>query len=93
MKKYYVYIMTNSSKTLYIGITNYLTRRIAEHKIGSVKGFTSKYNIRKLAYFEEHNNPRDAIIREKQLKGWLRQKKISLINSVNPDWKDLSESL
>ena len=93
MRKYYIYILTNKSKTLYIGITNNLMRRMAEHKSGQIKGFTAKYNIGRLAYFEEYNNPRDAIIREKQLKGWLRRKKIHLINSVNPNWDDLSERL
>jgi putative endonuclease len=93
MRKYYVYILTNKSKTLYIGITNNLRRRVSEHKNAQIKGFTAKYNIGRLAYFEEYNNPRDAIIREKQLKGWLRQKKVRLINSVNPKWDDLSERL
>ena len=93
MKKYYIYIMNSKSKTLYIGITSNLTRRVREHKSGLITGFTGKYNINRLAYYEEFNNPRDAIIREKQLKGWLRKKKIDLIESVNPKWEDLSENL
>jgi len=93
MKKYCVYIMNNKSKILYIGITNNLIRRIGEHKSGLIKGFTKKYNIKSLAYYEEFNNPRDAIIREKQLKGWLRKKKIALIEYLNPKWNDLSESI
>ena len=85
--------MNNKSKNLYIGITSNLTRRVRQHKSGLIAGFTSKYNIKSLAYYEEFNNPRDAIIREKQLKGWLRRKKIDLIESVNPKWEDLSKDL
>jgi len=91
MGEYYVYIMTNSSKTLYIGVTNDLHRRVGEHKEGQIKGFTSKYLIKKLVYYEESCDINVAINREKQLKGWLRKKKIALIESVNPDWRDLSE--
>ena len=88
---YYVYILTNSRNTvLYIGVTNDLARRISEHKLKLIKGFTSKYNIDKLVYYETFSDPNQAIHREKELKGWLRSKKISLINSVNPDFKDLS---
>jgi putative endonuclease len=90
MKNYYVYIMTNNSKTLYTGITNDLNRRVYEHKHKLLEGFTKKYNIHKLIYFELFNNPGDAIRREKQIKGWLREKKIGLIESMNPEWKDLS---
>ena len=82
--------MTNKSGTLYTGVTNNLERRIYEHKHHLVKGFTNKYNIDKLVYFEETNDISAAITREKQIKGWLRKKKIALIESVNPDWKDLS---
>ena len=78
MKNYYVYILTNKSKTLYIGVTNDLQRRIYEHKNKMIDGFAKKYNLSKLAYFEVFNNMNDAIIREKQLKNWHR------------DWKDLS---
>ncbi len=91
--KYYVYILTNKSKTLYVGVTNDLERRIYEHKNKLVEGFASKYNLTKLAYFEETNSAESAISREKQLKGWLRRKKVALIESMNPDWKDLSLSL
>ena len=83
--------MTNKSKTLYTGVTNNLQRRIYEHKHKLIKGFTSKYNITKLVYYEEYNDINDAIRREKQIKGWSRKKKIELIESVNPEWKDLSE--
>jgi putative endonuclease len=83
--------MTNKSGTLYTGVTNNLERRIYEHKQHLVKGFTNKYHIDKLVYFEETNDIHAAILREKQIKGWLRKKKIDLIESMNPGWKDLSE--
>jgi putative endonuclease len=83
--------MTNKSRTLYTGVTNDLIRRIYEHKNHLVKGFTDKYNITKLVYYETTNDVKSAIEREKQIKGWLRRKKIDLIESVNPEWKDLSE--
>jgi putative endonuclease len=89
--KYYVYILSNASRTLYIGVTNDLIRRVAEHKKGEIKGFTSKYNIKYLVYFEEGDDINAAIFREKQLKAWRRSKKITLIESINPDWRDLSE--
>jgi putative endonuclease len=91
MKHYYVYIMTNHSKTLYTGVTNNLQRRMYEHKHHLVAGFTSTYNITCLVYFEETSDVYAAIAREKQIKGWLRAKKIALIESVNPDWRDLSD--
>ena len=78
MKSYYVYIMTNTSKTLYTGMTNNLERRVYEHKNKLVSGFTSKYNITKLVYYEETNDVNAALTREKQIKGWLRSKKIAL---------------
>ncbi len=90
MKQYYVYIMTNRSKTLYIGVTNNLERRVHEHKLKLVPGFTSIYNITLLVYFEMTTDVKVALCREKQIKGWLRSKKISLIETVNPEWKDLS---
>jgi putative endonuclease len=90
MKTYYVYIMTNKSKTLYTGVTNNLERRVYEHKNKLIPGYTSKYNITKLVYYEETNDVQVALAREKQIKGWLRSKKITLIESGNPEWKDLS---
>ena len=90
-KEYYVYIMTNKSKTLYIGVTSNLMRRVHEHKEKLIEGFTSKYNIHILVYYESTSNVHAALAREKQLKGWLRAKKIALIESLNPEWKDLSE--
>ncbi|MBX7234858.1 MAG: GIY-YIG nuclease family protein [Caldilineales bacterium] len=90
MKQYYVYIMTNRSRTLYIGMTNDLERRVSQHKSKLIPGFTSKYNITQLVYYEATNDVHEAIAREKQLKGWLRSRKIALIESANPTWKDLS---
>jgi len=91
MELYYVYIMTNKSKTLYTGATNNLIRRVFEHKNKLIPGFTSKYNITKLVYYEEFNEIKDAISREKQIKGWIRRKKIELIERMNPEWEDLSK--
>jgi putative endonuclease len=90
VKQYYVYIMTNKSKTLYVGVTDNLERRLYEHENKLVEGFTKRYNITKLVYFEETNDVLSALQREKQVKGWLRRKKIALIESVNPNWTDLS---
>ena len=87
---YYVYILTNQSNTtLYIGVTNDIYRRANEHNDKVVEGFTEKYNINKLIYVEEYSSIKDAIAREKQLKGWTRNKKENLINSLNPQWEDL----
>lgn len=89
-KQYYVYIATNKRNTvLYTGVTNNLERRMYEHKHKLIKGFTSKYNIEKLVYFQEFSSPEEAISAEKKIKGWLRIKKIDLIKSINPDFKDL----
>lgn len=89
--QYYVYIMTNKSNTvLYTGVTNNLERRVYEHKNKLTDGFTKKYNINKLVFFETTNDIKSAIAREKQIKGWLRIKKIKLIETANPEWKDLS---
>jgi putative endonuclease len=83
--------MTNKSKTLYTGMTNNPIKRTFEHKQKLVPGFTSKYNITSLVYFEETPDVKAAISREKQIKGWLRAKKIALIEAINPQWRDLSE--
>ncbi|MBU2009539.1 MAG: GIY-YIG nuclease family protein [Chloroflexi bacterium] len=91
MSQYYVYIMSNRSKTLYTGVTNDLQRRIYEHRQKLVEGFTKKYNLTRLVYYEMTSDVRSAISREKQIKGWLRSKKVALIESMNPQWKDLSE--
>lgn len=89
MRQYFVYIMTNRSRTLYTGMTNDLERRVEEHRSKLVPGFTSKYNITQLVYWEEYKDVRDAIAREKEIKGWLRSKKIALIESINPHWDAL----
>ena len=91
-KQYYVYVMTNRSGTLYIGVTNDLVRRVHEHKTKCVGGFTTKYNVTQLVYYETGADIREAIAREKQLKGWRRSKKLALINSSNPKWNDLSDA-
>ena len=86
-----MYIMTNRSRTLYTGVTNDLQRRVYEHKRKLVEGFTKKYNLTILVYYDETSDIQSAIKREKQIKGWLRRKKIELIESVNPYWEDLSK--
>ena len=91
-KQYCVYIMTNANNTtLYTGVTNNLQRRVLEHRSGKGSGFTRAYNLVKLVYFECGDDINSAILREKQIKGGSRRKKIDLINSLNPDWKDLFE--
>jgi putative endonuclease len=91
MKRYYVYILTSKTGTLYIGVTNDLKRRIYEHKCGLVEGFTKRYNINRLVYFEETTEINEAINREKEIKRWRRSRKIDLIKSMNSEWKDLSD--
>jgi putative endonuclease len=91
MKQYFVYILTSRSGTLYTGITNNLHRRVYEHKHKLIEGFTTKYNVERLVYYETFPNVRDAIGREKQIKGYRRSKKIALIESMNPKWQDLSD--
>ena len=93
MKNFYVYIMANRSITLYTGVTNDLERRVFEHKNKLVSGFTEKYNVNRLVFYEETSDINAAITREKQIKGWLRARKIELIESVNPEWRDLSERM
>jgi putative endonuclease len=92
MKKYYVYILSSHSKTLYTGATDDLIRRMYEHKKGIGSKFTSRYKINSLVYYEEGDNVNQAISREKQIKGLLRSKKIALIEEVNPEWEDLSKT-
>ena len=87
-----VYILTNQRKTvLYTGVTHSLTKRISQHKKKLIPGFTKRFNVDKLVYYEFHNDIRDAIAREKQLKAGSRKKKVELIESINPEWKDLYE--
>ena len=92
MNQYYVYIMANKSGTLYTGVTNDLMRRVYEHKNKLVDRFTKKYNITRLIYFETTNDIKSAILREKQIKGWLRRKKMALIMENNPKLNDLAEN-
>ena len=86
---YFVYILSNLSGTLYVGVTNNLQRRVAEHRIGSESAFTTRYCIDRLVYFECFGDVVKAIAREKQVKGWRREKKINLIKGLNPAWRDL----
>ncbi|GLI53774.1 GIY-YIG nuclease family protein [Thermodesulfovibrio yellowstonii] len=93
-KQYYVYIMTNKYNTvLYTGVTNDLARRVYEHKNKLIEGFTAKYNITKLVYYEIAQDIKEAITREKQIKGWNRDKKKALIEGLNPQWRDLYEEI
>ena len=88
---YYIYILSTwDNKTIYIGVTNNLHRRIQEHKSKAIEGFTKRYNLKKLVYFEKFTDVEQAIKREKELKGWLRAKKNKLIENINPNWLDLS---
>ena len=89
-RSYYVYIMSNRYKTLYVGVTNDLERRVYEHKNCLTPGFTKRYNINQLVLVEETSDVNEAITREKQLKGWVRRRKIELIEAANPRWDDLA---
>jgi putative endonuclease len=91
MRTYYVYIMASRSRVLYVGVTNDLARRVSEHKRGRNAGFTSRYRVTRLVYFEEFADVRDAIAREKAIKGWRRSRKVALIEGRNPTWCDLTE--
>jgi putative endonuclease len=91
VKTYWVYIMTNRSGTLYTGVTSDLSRRVYEHRHGLVSGFTTRYKINRLVHAEVFREVRDAIAREKQIKGWVRSRKRALIEGSNPEWKDLGE--
>ena len=92
-RSYYVYIATNRRNiVLYTGVTNDLARRMSQHKQKLIPGFTAKYNVIKLVYYEVFPSPEEAIIAEKKIKGWTRKKKIALIHNMNPDWKELDPS-
>ncbi len=91
MPTYFVYIMASRSRTLYTGVTNDLERRVEQHKQGRVPGFTAKYHVNRLVYYEATPNVAAAIAREKQIKSWRREKKTALIEMMNPDWEDLLE--
>jgi putative endonuclease len=90
--EYFVYIVCSNSGTLYIGMTNSIYRRALQHKNGEIEGFTAKYTCDRLIYYESFDDVRKAIDREKQLKGWVRRKKVALIESENPRWADLAET-
>ncbi|PKN24366.1 MAG: excinuclease ABC subunit C [Deltaproteobacteria bacterium HGW-Deltaproteobacteria-21] len=91
-RSYYVYLLTNwNNRVIYAGVTNDLERRIYEHKNKLIKGFTEKYNICKLVYFEQTNDIESAIAREKEIKKWRREKKDALVNRANPEWRDLGQ--
>lgn len=91
MKTLYVYIMASKSGTLYVGVTSDIKRRVYEHKQRLISGFTDKYNVDRLLYVERIGDPASAINREKQIKRWRREKKVMLIDSLNPEWNDLSQ--
>jgi putative endonuclease len=89
-RRFFVYMLASLSRVLYLGVTNDVQRRVAEHRAKLLPGFTARYNITRLAYFEEYDRAAQAIAREKQLKLWGRAKKIALIEQSNPQWRDLS---
>jgi putative endonuclease len=94
MKTFYVYMMTNRSRVvLYTGITNSLVRRVWQHQNSEIEGFTKTYKVNRLVYYERFNEPCDVIAREKEIKGWRREKKNALVEKVNPKWADLSPML
>jgi putative endonuclease len=90
MRHYYLYIVSSPSHVLYIGVTNDLARRVFEHRHKQIPGFTRRYNVTRLVYFEETSDVRSAIAREKEIKAWRRSKKTALVDSVNPRWLDLA---
>lgn len=92
-REYFVYILTNRSHTLYVGVTNNLEHRVFQHKQKLVPGFTSKYNVDRLVYYESTSDVFAAIAREKEIKGWVRAKKLALITEFNPTWRDLAADL
>ena len=89
-RQYYVYILTNATRKLYVGVTNDLERRMHQHRSKLVLGFTNKYNINWLVYYEQTSDVEAALAREKQIKAWRRSKKVALIETTNPRWRDLS---
>ena len=88
-RAYYVYILSSKTRRLYVGMTNDLARRVDQHKEHAVEGFTSRYNIERLVYYEETDDVHAALEREHQIKAWRREKKVALIESVNPSWREL----
>ncbi len=91
MKRYFVYLMSSQSRILYVGVTSDLERRVFEHKCGVHEGFTKRYKVTRLVYFEEYEDVAVAIRREKQIKGWVRARKVRLIEGKNPSWVDLAK--
>jgi len=89
--RYYVYIVSSKSRRIYTGVTNNLFRRVMQHKLGEIEGFTQQYRINRLVYYEEHEYVRAAIAREKIIKGWRREKKVALIERFNPTWDDFTD--
>ena len=90
--KFWVYILTSTTGTLYVGVTGYFDRRVMQHKMDTIEGFTKKYKVHRLVHNETFSHAGTAISREKQLKGWRREKKIALIEKLNPRWQDLAET-
>jgi putative endonuclease len=88
---YFVYILASRSRTLYVGVTNSVVQRVKEHREGTVSSFTKQYRIHRLVYYEEYHDIEEAIRREKVIKGWRRERKLQLIESINPAWEDLYE--
>jgi len=93
MKNYYVYIMSGHNRRLYVGVTNDLERRVQQHKSKLIAGFTSRYNLTMLVYYERFSNVNDAIAREKHIKEWTRARKLNLIEAANPGWQDLADAI
>jgi putative endonuclease len=93
VRTYHVYIMASASRVLYIGVTNDLLRRVRQHKERRISGFTARYRVTELVYFEAYSDIRSAIAREKHIKGWPRARKIALIETLNPHWQDLTSAL
>jgi putative endonuclease len=89
-KKYFVYFMASKGRRLYVGMTGFLYWRVMQHKSGEIEGFTHRYQIHRLVYFEEFKYVRDAISRETEIKKWRREKKVALIEELNPTWEDLA---
>ena len=90
VRSFWVYVLSSATGTLYVGMTSNLIARLAEHRSGLVEGFTSTYQVHRLVYYEETSDAWVAIAREKQIKGWSRKKKVDLIRTMNPSWRDLS---
>lgn len=93
MHSYHVYILASRNRTLYVGVTNDLRRRVLQHKTGLIAGFTSKYKVNQLVHFEGFADVNLARAREKQLKGWVRRRKVALIETENPEWEDLADRI